>query len=178
MKTFLILIFAAIILSTIINSFFKTKKNEKLSTSTVDNANTNKKANSSMQNDNASNETAGNMEHNTSIVDINIEDLAEELRDTYTIALNPCNNDYAVIYALVTCHHCIRTQRFLKSNNIPFKVVHADLFDGDARKNIMSHLKTLNERGSFPTLVMPNGEIVVGYKESKIREAIEKNDSE
>ncbi len=171
MKTVLIIIFFAIILIAIIShyvSYFRRKNNPDYML--------NSRPTPSNAHDNA-NETAGSMEHNTTIVDINIEDLAEELREPYNLALDPIQEDSAVLFALVTCHHCIRTQRYLKSNGMPFKVIHVDLFDGDARKNIMTKLRSLNERGSFPTLVMPSGEIIVGYREAKIREEIDKYDS-
>ncbi len=176
MKAVLILIFFTIILIAIIAHFvndYKQKNNPDAKLNT-NNANNTANATSTADDTPHENETAGSMEHNTTIVDINIEDLAEELRESYALALDPVQEDSAVLFALVTCHHCIRTQRYLKSNAMPFKVIHVDLFDGDARKNIMSKLRSLNERGSFPTLVMPSGDVIVGYKEAKIREEIEK----
>ncbi len=103
---------------------------------------------------------------------IDIESLPEELRETYRIATDPSIRTKPVLYALVTCHHCIRTQKFLKENKIDFKLIHVDLFDDEVRKSIMKTLKTHNERGSFPTFVMPSGKTVVGFREHLLREAI------
>ncbi len=106
------------------------------------------------------------------IKEVNLEEFPEQLRDEYAIAIAPLEAKKAVLYALVTCPHCIRTQRFLKNNNVDYTVIHADLFAGDARSNIMITLKQYNSRGSFPTLVFPSGHVVTGYSESKLREAI------
>ncbi len=110
-------------------------------------------------------------------VEINIDDLPENLREQYKIATDPTGQNLPVLYALVTCQHCIRTQKFLKENQIAFKLIHVDLFSGDIRKEIMRVLKEFNEKGSFPTFIMPSGKTVVGFREHLLREAI-KNEPE
>lgn len=109
--------------------------------------------------------------------EIDVNDLPEALQEPYKIAINPTSLGKPVLYALVTCQHCIRTQRFLKENKVDYKLIHVDLFEANVRKYIMKILKTFNERGSFPTLVMPSGKTVVGFREHLVREAL-KNESE
>ncbi len=108
----------------------------------------------------------------TEIIEVDLSEFPEQLREEYTYAISPLSTNKAVLYALVTCPHCIRTQRFLKNNNANYTVIHADLFGGDARANIMKTLKQFNPRSSFPTLVFPSGNVVTGFSESKLREAL------
>ncbi len=108
---------------------------------------------------------------------VDLSTIPENLLETYNIAMNPTSLGKPVLYALVTCQHCIRTQRFLKENHIDYKLIHVDLFEGDIRKSIMEQLKTFNERGSFPTFITPSGTTVVGFREHLLREAL-KNDPE
>lgn len=101
-----------------------------------------------------------------------IDALPEKQRAMYELAINPTASLKPVLYALVTCQHCIRLQRFLKQNEIDFQVVHVDLFAGEVRKSIMLTLKKFNERGSFPTFVLPSGNTVVGFREHILKEAL------
>ncbi len=108
---------------------------------------------------------------------VDLESIPEKLLETYNIAIDPTSLGKPVLYALVTCQHCVRTQKFLKENNVDFKVIHVDLFEGNVRKSIMKAVKKFNERGSFPTFITPSGTTVVGYREQLLREAL-KNESE
>ncbi len=110
-------------------------------------------------------------------ISVDLSNLAENLLESYHVAVDPTSLGKPVLYALVTCQHCIRTQRFLKENSIDYKLIHVDLFEGDVRKNIMKVLKTFNAKGSFPTFITPSGSTVVGFKENLLREAL-KNDAE
>jgi hypothetical protein len=46
-----------------------------------------------------------------------------------------------------------------------------DLLEGDERKAIIEDIKKLNPRCSFPTLIIGD-EVIVGFKEKKIKEAL------
>ncbi len=108
---------------------------------------------------------------------VDIDSIPENLLETYNIAIDPTSLGKPVLYALVTCQHCVRTQRFLKENSVEYKIIHVDLFEGNVRKSIMKTVKNFNERGSFPTFIMPSGKTVVGFREQSLREAL-KNDPE
>ncbi len=101
-----------------------------------------------------------------------LEKLPENLQEMYAWATDPSVRTMPVLFALVTCQHCIRTQKFLKENAIDYKLIHVDLYDSVLRKSIMDKLKEYNERGSFPTFIMPSGKTVVGFREHLLREAI------
>ena len=46
-----------------------------------------------------------------------------------------------------------------------------DLLDGEERKAILADVKKFNPRCSFPTVIIGD-EVIVGYKEDKIKEAL------
>jgi glutaredoxin len=49
--------------------------------------------------------------------------------------------------------------------------VDVDLLEGDERKAILQDIKKLNPKCSFPTVIIGD-EVIVGYKEDKIKEAL------
>ncbi len=101
-----------------------------------------------------------------------VKNLPDNLRDIYELAMSPVR-PVPVLYALVTCQHCIRTQKFLKENKVDCKVIHVDLFESIVRQSVMKKLKEYNPKGSFPTFIMPSGKTVVGFREHLLREAIQ-----
>ncbi|MBS5048963.1 MAG: glutaredoxin family protein [Desulfovibrionaceae bacterium] len=76
------------------------------------------------------------------------------------------------MYALETCRHCRKTREFLEENKVQYHLVYVDRFSGEARSNLMDKVRAFNPRGSFPTIVMPGGKTVVGFREQLLREAL------
>ncbi len=172
MEIAIILLLACVIFAIL---FFK-KKSSLQKENKQEKQEVNKKIDTTMETSEKTEKTENeNSENNAEMAlkEFNFSELPEKLQESYSIAIQPLEQKTPVLFALVTCHHCIRTQKFLKTNTIDFKVIHVDLFDGVARQNIMTILKTFNPKGSFPTLVMPTGQTIVGYKESQIKEAIQ-----
>ena len=54
---------------------------------------------------------------------------------------------------------------------IKYEFVDVDLLDGEERKAILADVKKFNPRCSFPTVIIGD-EVIVGYKEDKIKEAL------
>ena len=75
------------------------------------------------------------------------------------------------LYTLSTCGHCKSTKKLLSDCVVEYEAIDVDLTEGDERKAILEDIKKLNPRCSFPTIVI-NGEVIVGFKEKKIREAL------
>ena len=75
------------------------------------------------------------------------------------------------IFSLSTCSHCKSTKRLLDECTIKYEFVDVDLLDGDERKAILADVKKFNPRCSFPTVIIGD-EVIVGYKEDKIKEAL------
>jgi len=75
------------------------------------------------------------------------------------------------MYTLSTCSHCKATKKFLRDCEIRYDFVDVDLLEGAKREAIIEEVKKLNERCSFPTIII--GErVIVGFKEDEIRKAL------
>lgn len=79
------------------------------------------------------------------------------------------------LYSLSTCSHCKTTKKLLEERHLSFDFIDVDLLDKPERKNVLSELKEINPRRSFPTIII-GSKVIVGYKEDEIVEAIENNE--
>lgn len=93
------------------------------------------------------------------------------------LALHPGEDGIPLMFALETCRHCRKAREFLDENKVNYHLVYVDLYSGEARSQLMDKVRTFNPRGSFPTIVMPGGKTVVGFREQLLREALH-HDSE
>ena len=90
----------------------------------------------------------------------------------YRDGISPCDCGIPVMYTLHTCRHCVHLKKFLDDNGVVHTLVYVDDFGDPARRSLMEVLRRFNPRGSFPTLVLPNGKCVVGFRESIVRELL------
>jgi glutaredoxin len=77
------------------------------------------------------------------------------------------------LYALSTCVWCRKTKKLLDSLKVAYDFVYTDLLDSEKRNEVLDEIEKWNSRVSFPTVVIKNKKAIVGFKEDKIREAIE-----
>lgn len=77
------------------------------------------------------------------------------------------------LYALSTCIWCRKTKKLLDSLNVAYDFVYMDLLDSDKRNEVLDELEKWNPRVSFPVVVIQNKKAIVGFKEDKIRGALE-----
>ncbi len=91
--------------------------------------------------------------------------------DAYALGMQPGADGQAVMYTLRSCRHCVRLKKFLDAHHIPCHLVYVDEFTGAARAALMDRVRACNPRGSFPTLVLPDGRVVVGFREREVRAA-------
>ena len=63
----------------------------------------------------------------------------------------------------------MRLKDFLDQHKISHVLEYVDDLDDPARKEIMNTLRSYNPRGSFPTLVVPDGRSVVGFREDAVK---------
>jgi len=75
------------------------------------------------------------------------------------------------IYTLSTCSHCKAAKKFLNENNITFDATDVDLLQGTDRETVLNEVVQYNPQRSFPTIVIGE-KIIIGFKESDIREAL------
>ena len=77
------------------------------------------------------------------------------------------------LFALSTCVWCRKTKKLLDSLNVSYDFVYTDLLDSDKRDEVINEIEKWNPRVSFPTIVINNEKAIIGFKEQKIREALE-----
>ena len=75
------------------------------------------------------------------------------------------------LYSLSTCSHCKTTKKLLEECGCSFEFIDVDTLEKAERKEVLSDLKTLNPKRSFPTLVIGE-KVIVGYKEKDILDAV------
>lgn len=75
------------------------------------------------------------------------------------------------IYTLSTCSHCKSAKALLNECSVSFDAVDVDKLDGDARKEAIEAVRAINDKLSFPTIVIGDT-VIVGFKEEDIRKAL------
>jgi glutaredoxin len=76
------------------------------------------------------------------------------------------------LYALSTCGWCAKTKALLKELGVEHSYVYVDLLQGDELEEAIQLVERFNPSGSFPTLVINDKKVIVGFKEQEIREAL------
>lgn len=77
-----------------------------------------------------------------------------------------------VLFALSTCQWCRKTRLLLEELKVDFNYIYVDLLEGEERSEIIEEVKKYNPQLSFPTLVLDDGEVIVGFNEEGIKEAL------
>ncbi|MBU1003601.1 MAG: glutaredoxin family protein [Proteobacteria bacterium] len=73
------------------------------------------------------------------------------------------------VYALTTCIHCKHTKEYLDEMGIKYDCVHVDQLTGDERKEAVEQVKKFNPSASFPTVVIDDNCVIVGYKKDELK---------
>lgn len=95
-----------------------------------------------------------------------------DTEEEYRLGMDPCSSGKMVMYTLQTCVHCVHLKRFLDAQGLECLLVYVDDFEGEQRNDVMAKLRSFNPRGSFPTLVLPDGRVIVGFRERLVRETL------
>ena len=77
-----------------------------------------------------------------------------------------------VLYALSTCGWCAKTKALLKEIGVDHSYVYVDLLPQEELEETLQEVERFNPHGSFPTLVIDNTKVIVGFREQEIREAL------
>jgi len=77
-----------------------------------------------------------------------------------------------ILFALSTCGWCKKTKRFLEDHNVAFECLDVDTLEGETKEQARERLAGHNPRRSYPTLVVDEKDVVVGYDEDRIREVL------
>ncbi len=89
----------------------------------------------------------------------------------YALGMNPVS-EKPIMYALTTCQHCKNTRKFLDANNVDYIVIYLDEYSGSQRSDLMEKVRTYNPRGTFPTILVPGGKVIVGFRKQLMQEAL------
>ena len=92
-------------------------------------------------------------------------------QELYTLGMNPIS-EKPIMYALTTCQHCKNTRKFLDANNVDYIVIYLDDYSGSQRSDLMEKVRTYNPRGTFPTILVPGGKVIVGFRKQLMQEAL------
>ncbi len=79
------------------------------------------------------------------------------------------NDHDLVLFALSTCPHCRNARNFLDNNDVAYRFVYLDKLEGDEQKQVLDEASKFNPRRSFPTLVIDDDEVLVGFTEADWR---------
>lgn len=91
--------------------------------------------------------------------------------ELYALGMNPVS-EKPIMYALTTCQHCKNTRNFLDANNVDYIVIYLDEYSGAQRADLMEKVRTYNPRGTFPTILVPGGKVIVGFRKQLMQEAL------
>jgi glutaredoxin-like protein NrdH len=83
-------------------------------------------------------------------------------------------NDRGVVmlYALSTCGWCRMTRELLTELGVKFSFVYVDLLTGEEQQKVVGEMQKFNKKYSFPTLVINNQKVIIGFRDDEIREAL------
>lgn len=76
-------------------------------------------------------------------------------------------------YGLSTCIHCRHCREFLEKNNISFDAHYIDLAEGQERERLLEQVRKYNPRISFPTVVIDDETIIVGFQPEALANALD-----
>ncbi len=76
------------------------------------------------------------------------------------------------LYALSTCIWCRKTEKHLEDMGIKYDVVYVDKLEGAEKEAVMKEIAKLNPNRSFPTVIIDETKVVVGFKPEEIRSAL------
>lgn len=77
------------------------------------------------------------------------------------------------IYTLSTCSHCKATKKLLNDHNVSYDCTDVDLLDTMNRVAILEEVKRYNPKCTFPTIIIGEEIVIIGFREKEIKEALD-----
>lgn len=71
-------------------------------------------------------------------------------------------------YGLSTCIHCKNAMTYLDGRGLQYQKTMVDLLDGTAYDETVEKVRKLNPGLSFPTILINNKDVVVGFQKDKL----------
>jgi len=76
------------------------------------------------------------------------------------------------IYALSTCPWCKKTKKLLDDLGVEYYFTDVDLLTGEEKNKAMAVVRKWNPSASFPTIIVNDSRIIIGFREDELREAL------
>jgi glutaredoxin-like protein NrdH len=76
------------------------------------------------------------------------------------------------LFTLSTCVWCKRTKRLLSEMGVDYDFTDVDLLSPSEERRIREELDDLDPQGGFPVIIIDNKEVIRGFDEDRIREAL------
>ncbi len=76
------------------------------------------------------------------------------------------------LFALSTCGWCRRAKTFLEEKKIEYECFDVDLLEGEAKEAARAEVARVNPRRSYPTIVVGEDGVVVGFDEDKLKQLL------
>jgi len=77
-----------------------------------------------------------------------------------------------IFYGLSTCGWCRKTKQFLDRSEVEYELIYVDHLTGDERQRVMTEVARWNPRRSFPTIVVDDTTVIIGFQEARMREVL------
>lgn len=79
------------------------------------------------------------------------------------------NRGNVMLFALSTCGWCKKTRILLEDLGTEYNYIYVDLTSGAEREEVVGQLEKFNPDVSFPTIVINDSDVIVGFEEEKIK---------
>ncbi|MDR2545112.1 MAG: glutathione S-transferase N-terminal domain-containing protein [Methanobrevibacter sp.] len=83
------------------------------------------------------------------------------------------NKGKVILFALSTCQWCRKTRMLLEELKTEYDYIYVDLTSGPERDEVVNELEKWNPDISFPTIVIDDKDIIIGYEVDKIKAKFE-----
>jgi glutaredoxin-like protein NrdH len=77
-----------------------------------------------------------------------------------------------VMYGLSTCGWCKKMKMFLEDEKVDFDLIYVDQLEGAERNQTIESVRKWNPAVSFPTVVVDDETVIVGYRPDEVKEAL------
>jgi len=79
------------------------------------------------------------------------------------------NKGNVMLFALSTCGWCKKTRMLVEELGAEYDYVYVDLTSGAEREEAVATLEKFNPSVSFPTIVINESDVIVGFEEDEIK---------
>jgi glutaredoxin len=76
------------------------------------------------------------------------------------------------IYTLSTCPWCKKTKALLNELKVNYDYIDIDLMSAQEQDERIREFEQLNPQGGFPTIIINNTKVIVGYKPDEIKKEL------